>query len=119
MSTTNQSNIVPKKLLVAGASGLLGVAGQRCRAANKAICGFGITVPLAIAMTVSNSAGSMWSLPPQRLARSAGRAGIGRSPERTSPWERAPDSSPDGERAGARPQHRAQSLDMETASIDD
>ena len=60
MSTTNQSNIVPKKLLVAGASGLLGVAGQRCRAANKAICGFGITVPLAIAMTVSNSAGSMW-----------------------------------------------------------
>ena len=43
MSTTNQSNIVPKKLLVSGASGLLGVAGQRCRAANKAICGFGIT----------------------------------------------------------------------------
>ena len=60
MSATNQSNIVPKKLLVTGASGRLGVAGQRSRAANKAIRGFGITVPLAIAMTVSNSAGSMW-----------------------------------------------------------
>jgi len=60
MSTTNQSNIVPKKLLVTGASGLLGVAGQRSRAANKAIREFGITVPLAIAMTVPNSAGSMW-----------------------------------------------------------
>ena len=47
-------------MLVTGASGLLGVAGQRCRAENKAICGFGITVPLAIAMTVPNSAGSMW-----------------------------------------------------------
>ena len=60
MSTTNQSNIVPKKVLVTGASGLLGGAGTRCRAAKKAIGGFGITVPLAIAMTVSNSAGSMW-----------------------------------------------------------
>ena len=60
MSTTNQSNIVPKKLLATGAGGLLGVAGQRCRATSKAICGFGVTVPLAIAMTVSNSAGSMW-----------------------------------------------------------
>jgi len=119
MSTTNQSNIVPKKLLVTGASGLLGVAGQRCGAANKAICGFGITVPLAIAIPCPIRQDRCGGLLPQRLARSAGRAGISRSPGRTSPRERAPDSSPDCERAGARPQHRAESLDMEIASIDD